>query len=87
MRVRQFFRVRTTIKQRVSLVQQREAFYHRLNAFVGHGAGGLIQKDVGREVPKYVVLIPVVSVLTYPILTAIDPKQFGGGYALMQEGK
>ncbi len=30
--VRQFFRVRTTMKQKVSLVQQREAFYHRLNA-------------------------------------------------------
>ncbi len=30
--VRQFFRVRTTMKQKVSLVQRREAFYHRLNA-------------------------------------------------------
>src|SRR5512135_701176 len=29
--VRQFFRVRTTMKQKVSLVQQREAFYYRLN--------------------------------------------------------
>jgi putative transposase len=30
--VRQFFRVRTTMKPKVSLVQQREAFSHRLNA-------------------------------------------------------
>jgi putative transposase len=30
--VRQFFRVRTTMKQQVSLAQQREAFRHRLEA-------------------------------------------------------
>jgi putative transposase len=38
--VRQFFRVRTTVKQKVSLAQQREAFHQRLDmlktlAFVG----------------------------------------------------
>jgi putative transposase len=30
--VRQFFRVRTTMKQQVSLAQQREAFRHQLDA-------------------------------------------------------
>ncbi len=30
--VRQFFRVLTTMKQHVSLVQQREVFHHRLEA-------------------------------------------------------
>ena len=30
--VRQFFRVRTTMKQQVSLAHQREAFHHRLEA-------------------------------------------------------
>jgi hypothetical protein len=30
--VRQFFRFRTTMKQHVSLAQQREVFHHRLEA-------------------------------------------------------
>jgi putative transposase len=30
--VRQFFRVRTTMKQQVSLAQQREVFRHQLDA-------------------------------------------------------
>jgi putative transposase len=48
--VRQFFRVRTTMKQQVSLVQQRELFRQRLDALPGPGAGGLTQKGGGREV-------------------------------------
>jgi hypothetical protein len=32
MRVRQFFRVRNTMKQQVSLAQQREVFHHQLDA-------------------------------------------------------
>jgi putative transposase len=32
MRVRQFFRVRTTIKQKVSLAEQRHMFSQRLEA-------------------------------------------------------
>jgi DDE superfamily endonuclease len=50
--VRQFFRVRTTMKQKVSLGQQRDLFRQRLDALPGYGAGGLIQKDGGREVPN-----------------------------------
>jgi hypothetical protein len=37
MRVRQFFRIRTTMKKRVSLAQQREVFRQRLEALSAIG--------------------------------------------------
>ena len=47
--VRQFFRVRTTMKQKVSLVQQHDLFRQRLDALPGHGCDGLTHTSRQRE--------------------------------------
>ena len=47
--VRQFFRVRTTMKQKVSLVQQHDLFRQRLDALPGHGCDGLTHTSMQRE--------------------------------------
>jgi transposase-like protein len=45
--VLQFFRVRTTMKQKVSLVQQRDLLRQRLDALPGHGCDGLTHENAG----------------------------------------
>ncbi len=47
--VRQFFRVRTTMKQKVSLVHQRDLFRQRLDALPGHGCDGLTHTSMQEE--------------------------------------
>lgn len=64
--VRQFFRVRTTMKQHVSLAEQRAGFRQRLDALPGHGCDGLTQRRKGSEAVITILLTSVVSVLTHP---------------------
>jgi hypothetical protein len=47
--VRQFFRVRTTMKQKVSLAHQREVFRQRLDALPDHGCDGLTHRRMQGE--------------------------------------
>ena len=48
--VRQFFRVRTTMKQQVSLAQQREVFPHQLDALKAMMLVAYHPEESGREV-------------------------------------
>jgi hypothetical protein len=64
--VRQFFRVRTTMKQRVSLAEQRAGFRQRLDALPGYGCDGLTQRSPGARLSITILLTSVVSVLTHP---------------------
>ena len=48
--VRQFFRVRTTMKQQVSLAQQREVFRHQLDALKAMMLVAYHPEESGREV-------------------------------------
>ena len=66
--VRQFFRVRTTMKQHVSLAEQRAGFSQRLDALPGHGCDGLTQRRKGSEAVITILLTSVVSVLTHPTI-------------------
>jgi hypothetical protein len=72
---RQFFRVRTTMKQKISLVQQREMFPHRLDAFVGPGAGSVTHMYGGAGVSSNIILAFVLSVLTHPVKVQEQDKE------------
>jgi putative transposase len=63
--VRQFFRVRTTMKQQVSLAHQREVFRHQLDALKAMVLVASHRRMRARST-KHVVLLPVYSVLTHP---------------------
>jgi DDE domain len=65
--MRQFFRVRTTMKQKVSLAEHREAFRPRLDALPRYGADGLPSRSIAGEVCPTYLLIPVFSVMTHPM--------------------
>jgi hypothetical protein len=67
MRVRQFFRGRTTLKQQVSLAHQREVFRQRLEALSAWCWWPNTEGWRARSV-QHVLLLPVVSVLTHPFL-------------------
>ena len=65
MRVRQFFRVRTTMKQQVALAHQREMFRHQWDALEAMMLVASHPEDGRREVPNTFFLILVFSVLTH----------------------
>jgi hypothetical protein len=64
--VRQFFRVRTTMKQKVSLAHQREVFHQRLDTLPGYGSDGLTSEEHGGNRDRATLLALVFSVLTHP---------------------
>jgi len=47
--VRQFFRVRSALKQKISLAEQREMFRQRLDALPGHACDGLTHTGMRGE--------------------------------------
>jgi DDE superfamily endonuclease len=47
--VRQFFRVRSAMKQKISLAEQREMFRQGLDALPGHGCDGLTHTSMRGE--------------------------------------
>jgi DDE domain len=59
--VRQFFRVRTTMKQQVSLAQQREAFHLRLEALKAMVLGAQQRRMAGEKCPIRLVNSCVLS--------------------------
>ncbi len=80
--VRQFFRVRTTMKQHVSLAEQRAGFHQRLDALPGYGCDGLTQRRMGARLSITILLISVVSVWNtlrgYEVMNMVRKGQMRG---------
>jgi hypothetical protein len=72
--VRQFFRVRTTMKQSVSLPQQRELFRHRLDALKALVLAAYSPERIQSRSTQHAFLLSVFSVLTHPFCQLIAQR-------------